>query len=263
MPVDAVTPVDEGSELAAARGGDEQAFERLFEKHRRALHVHCYRLLGSLYDADDALQETALRAWRGIDRFEPRAPFRAWLYRIATNACLRALERRSRTPEPLDLDEAAVARYFQPYPDALLENEVEERESVGLAFVSVMQFLPPRQRAALMLADVLGWPAREVADLLGDSVASVNSALQRARATLERELAAGRLARDHAPASAAAEDRVVKRFVEAWEDVDVAAIIELLADDAILTMPPEPMRFVGRDPIGGFFRTVPADGELE
>src|SRR5262245_29965128 len=138
MPGDAVMPVDEGAVLAAARVGDEQAFERLLEPHRRALHVHCYRLLGSLCDADDALQETSLRAWRGLDSYEPRAPFRSWLYRIATNVCLRAIERRSRVPEPLDPEEAEIAGFFQPFPDRLLETEVEEHEAVGLAFVSVM-----------------------------------------------------------------------------------------------------------------------------
>jgi RNA polymerase sigma-70 factor, ECF subfamily len=251
------------AQLAAARRGDEQAFERLLEPHRRALHVHCYRLLGSLADADDALQETALRAWRGLDGFEPRAPFRAWLYRIATNVCFRAIERRARTPEPLDPDDAVIASYLQPYPDRLLESEVEERESIGLAFVSILQLLPPRQRAALVLRDVLGWSAREVADLLGDSVPSVNSALQRARERLDTERAEGRLAREHAPASSQAEARVLRRFMHAWEAVDVNAIVELLRDDAIMTMPPEPMRFAGAEAIGDFFRTVPADGELD
>lgn len=251
------------AQLVAARTGDEQAFERLLEPHRRALHVHCYRLLGSLADADDALQETVLRAWRGLDGFEPRAPFRAWLYRIATNVCFRAIERRARTPEPLDPDDEAIASYFQPYPDRLLESEVEEREAIGLAFVSVLQLLPPRQRAALVLRDVLGWSAREVADLLGDSVASVNSALQRARDRLAEERAAGRLAREHVPASAEAEARVLQRFMTAWEAVDVDAIVELLRDDAVLTMPPEPMRFAGAEAVGEFFRTVPADGELD
>jgi RNA polymerase sigma-70 factor (ECF subfamily) len=262
MAPDALIPTDEAPLVAAARGGDEHAFERLLEPHRRALHVHCYRLLGSVHDADDALQETALRAWRGLDGYEPRAPFRSWLYRIATNASLRALERRARAPELLSPDEAQIASYFQPYPDRLLESQLEERESIGLAFVSVMQFLPARQRAALVLHDVLGWTAREIADLLGDSVASVNSALQRARVTLEREREAGRLARDHMPASTDAEARVLRRFSEAWDEVDVDALMALLADDAILTMPPEPMRFVGTDAIGEFFRTVPADGDL-
>ena len=259
------TPVDEAALLTAARSGDEQAFERLLAPHRRALHVHCYRLLGSLHDSDDALQETLVRAWRGLGGFEPRATFRAWLYRIATNVCLRAIERRSRAPELLDPDEAEIAAYFQPYPDRLLETDVvaEERESVGLAFVSVMQLLPPRQRAVLVLRDVLGWSAREVADLLGDSVASVNSALQRAREKLEHERAAGRIARDHAPASPDAEARVMRKFLAAWEAVDVDGIVELLAGDAVLTMPPEPMRLTGPRAIGDFFRTVPAEGALE
>jgi RNA polymerase sigma-70 factor, ECF subfamily len=168
-------------------------------------------------------------------------------------------------PEALDLDQAEVAACFQPYPDRLLEPEfaAEERESIGLAFVGAMQFLPPRQRAVLILRDVLAWPAREVADLLEDSVASVNSALQRARATLERERSAGRLARAHAPTSSEAESRAVARFVAAWEAVDVDGILELLADDAVMTMPPESMRLSGIEAIGAFFRTVPAGGALE
>jgi RNA polymerase sigma-70 factor (ECF subfamily) len=263
MVTDTVTPVDQGELLAEARGGDEQAFTRLLEPHRRALHVHCYRLLGSLHDADDALQETALRAWRSVGGFEPRGSLRAWLYRIATNVCLRALERRARRPEVLDPEETAAVAYLQPYPDRLLESEVEERESLGLAFVTVMQLLPPRQRVALVLRDVLGWSAREVAELLGDSVPSVNSALQRAREKLGRERAAGRLARDHAPASSDTEARVVERFLAAWDAVDVDAIVDLLADDAVMTMPPEPLRVVGRREIGDFFRTVPAAGALE
>lgn len=265
MPTSAAVPVDESALLSAARGGDEQAFERLLEPHRRALRVHCYRLLGSLHDADDALQETSLRAWRGLDRFEPRGPFRAWLYRIATNVCLSAIETRARTPEALDPTEAEVASYLQPYPDRLLETDltVEERESVGLAFVSVMQLLPPRQRTVLVLREVLGWSAKEVAELLGYSVASVNSALQRAREKLERERAAGRLARDHAPASPESEARVMQKFIAAWEAVDVDAIVRLLADHAVMTMPPEPMRVAGTRAIGDFFRTVPAAGALD
>ena len=258
-------PADEAALLLAARNGDERAFEGLLEPHRRALRVHCYRLLGSLHDAEDALQETSLRAWRGLDRFEPRGAFRAWLYRIATNVCLRAIDRRARTPEALDPAEADVSSYLQPYPDRLLETDlaVEERESVGLAFVSVMQLLPPRQRAVLVLREVLGWSAKEVADLLGDSVASVNSALQRAREKLDRERAAGRLARDHAPASPQSEARVMQKFIAAWEAVDVDSIVALLADDAVMTMPPEPMRLAGTRAIGEFFRTVPAAGALE
>ncbi len=265
MPVDAASPVDETALLGAARNGDEQAFARLLEPHRRSLRAHCYRLLGSLHDAEDALQETALRAWRSIDSFEPRGPFRAWLYRIATNVCLSAIERRARVPEALDPDEAEVASYLQPYPDRLLDTAlaVEERESLGLAFVSVMQLLPPRQRAVLVLREVLGWSAKEVADILGDSVASVNSALQRAREKLERERAAGRLARDHVPASPESEARLMRKFVAAWEAVDVDAIVALLAEDAVMTMPPEPMRLSGTGAIAEFLRTVPAGGALE
>ena len=265
MAIDAPSPVEERALLAAACAGDEQAFERLLEPHRRALRVHCYRLLGTLHDGEDALQETSLRAWRSLDRFEPRSPFRAWLYRIATNVCLTAIERRARAPEALDPDEAEVASYLQPYPDRLLDTDlaVEERESVGLAFVSVMQLLPARQRAVLVLREVLGWSAKEVADQLGDSVASVNSALQRARERLERERAAGRLARDHAPASPESEARLMRMFVAAWEAVDVDAIVALLAEDAVMTMPPEPMRLAGTQAIAEFLRTVPAEGALE
>jgi len=261
----AAISADEVALLQAARTGDEQAFERLLEPHRRALHLHCYRLLGSLHDADDALQETSLRAWRSLDRFESRAPFRAWLYRIATNVSFRAIERRARIPEALDPEEAEIASYLQPYPDRLLEPTavVEERESIGLAFVTVMQLLPPRQRAVLVLRDVLGWSGTEVADLLGDSIPSVNSALQRARTKLERERAAGRLVRDHAPSSPEAEARVVRKFIAAWEAVDVDGIVALLGGDAVMTMPPEPVRFSGAEAIGDFFRTVPAEGALE
>jgi len=257
--------IDEAAVVALARSGDEQAFERLLDPHRRAIHAHCYRMLGSLHDADDALQETSLRAWRALDRFESRAPFRAWLYSIATNVCLRAIERRARAPEVLDPEEAEIAAYLQPYPDRLLPTDatVEERESMSLAVVSVMQLLPARQRAVLILREVLGWSAAEVAELLGDTVASVNSALQRARATLEKERRAGRFARDHMPVSAEAEQAVVGRFMAAWEAVDVDGLVAVLADDAVMTMPPEPMRLVGIAAIGEFFRTVPAAGALE
>ncbi|HEY4622005.1 MAG TPA: RNA polymerase subunit sigma-70 [Gaiellaceae bacterium] len=257
--------IDEAALVALARSGDEQAFERLLDPHRRAIHAHCYRMLGSLHDADDALQETSLRAWRALDRFESRAPFRAWLYSIATNVCLRAIERRARAPEVLDPEEAEIAAYLQPYPDRLLPTDatVEERESMSLAVVSVMQLLPARQRAVLILREVLGWSAAEVAELLGDTVASVNSALQRARATLEKERRAGRFARDHMPVSAEAEQAVVGRFMAAWDAVDVDGLVAVLADDAVMTMPPEPMRLVGIAAIGEFFRTVPAAGALE
>jgi RNA polymerase sigma-70 factor, ECF subfamily len=226
---------------------------------RRELHLHCYRMLGSLHDADDALQETLLRAWRARDSFEPRAPVRAWAYRIATNVCLTALERRERRKEdPL--------AHLEPFPDRLLagpEADAEAREAVELAFVAAVQLLPPRQRAVLLLRDVLGWSAREAAELLDTSVASVNSALQRARATVEREHREGRVGRAHAPAAGEVERELVRRFVAAWHAADVDAIAALLAEDALLTMPPLPLRVAGREAIGEFLRTRPAGGRLE
>jgi RNA polymerase sigma-70 factor (ECF subfamily) len=248
--------------LTAAAAGDEQAFVQLTAPLRRRLHAHCYRMLGSVHDADDALQETMLRAWRGIGRFEPRAELSSWCYRIATNVCLRMIEQRGRQ------EAAAVDAYLQPYPDALLEpttpaDEAERRETIGLAFVTAMQLLPPRQRAALVLRDVLGWSARETADLLGLSVAATNSALQRARERLERERREGTLARVHRPANERAEATLMQRFVEAWEAVDMERLTALLTGDALMTMPPEVMRFDGPAAIGGFFSTVPMDGHLD
>jgi RNA polymerase sigma-70 factor (ECF subfamily) len=256
----------ERSSLAAAQAGDEHAFVELTSPHRRALHVHCYRMLGSLHDADDAMQETLLRAWRGIGRFEPRAPLAAWLHRIATNVCLRMIEQRR--------DTAAYAyAHLQPYPDRLLEDLAAPdagphdvtslRESVGLAFVAAMQLLPPKQRAVLVLRDALDWPAREVADLLDDSVPAVNSALQRARERLAREHDAGTLARVHASASAEVEAAVMRRFQEAWAAVDIDRIVALLTDDAVLTMPPVDMRVDGAAAIGQFFATEPLGGHIE
>jgi RNA polymerase sigma-70 factor, ECF subfamily len=248
--------------LAAATAGDEEAFVQLTAPLRRRLHVHCYRMLGSVHDADDALQETMLRAWRGIGRFEPRAELSSWLYRIATNVCLRMIEQRGRR------DSASIDAYLQPYPDGLLEpvtpeEEAERRETIGLAFVTAMQLLPPRQRAALVLRDVLGWSAREAADLLGVSVAAANSALQRARDRVESERREGSLARVHRPIDERAEAALMRRFVEAWEAVDIERLTALLADEALLTMPPDVMRIVGPAEIAGFFATVPMDGRLE
>jgi RNA polymerase sigma-70 factor, ECF subfamily len=247
------------SALAAAKAGDEQAFVALTSPHSRRLHLHCYRMLGSLHDADDALQETMLRAWKGLPRFEPRAELSTWLYRIATNVCLRRAEQRAREPVPVDT-------YLQPYPDLLLDDsaepdaEAERREDVGIAFVAALQLLPPKQRAVLVLRDALDWPAKDVAELLDDTVPAVNSALQRARGRLDRERLAGSLLRPHADDAAAA--AVVRRFVAAWDDVDVDAIVSLLAGDALMTMPPVPMRVEGPGAIGDFFRTVPASGDL-
>ena len=234
--------------VASASSGDEQAFVRLTAPHRSSLHAHCYRLLGSLHDADDALQETLLRAWRGIDRFEPRAPLAAWLHRIATNVCLRMLEQRGRNV-------AVVDAHLEPYPQRLVDElpsperephaVVETREAIGLAFIAAMQLLPPKQRAVLVLRDVLDWSAREAADVLGDSPAAVNSALQRARERMRREHEEQSLARIHIPTDSRAEAEAMRRFQTAWEAVDIDGMVALLADDALLTMPPERVRIAG------------------
>jgi RNA polymerase sigma-70 factor (TIGR02960 family) len=267
LSVDLEATASDRSALFAARTGDEQAFVRLTAPHRQPLHRHCYRILGSLHDADDALQETMLRAWRGINGFQPRAPLRSWLYRIATNVCLRMLEQRAREPA------AAVDTHLEPYPDLLLdevaspapgpEESVEERERIGLAFVAAMQLLPPKQRVTVVLRDVLDWSAREVAELLDDTVPAVNSALQRGRDRLERERQERSLLRAHAPANAAEEQRVMRQFQEAWTAVDFDGIVALLSDDALLTMPPEAGRFEGSAQISGFFATAPLDGRLD
>jgi RNA polymerase sigma-70 factor (ECF subfamily) len=248
--------------LPAAAAGDEQAFVQLTAPWRRRLHAHCYRMLGSVHDADDALQETLLRAWQGIARFEPRAELSSWLYRIATNVCLRMIEQRTRR------DAALVAAHLQPYPDALLDpvtpdREVERLETVRLAFVAAMQLLPPLQRAALILRDVLGWSASETAAALDTSIAAVNSALQRARGRVEREHREGTLARVHSPHDRRAETAVMERFVDAWEAVDIDRLASLLAADALMTMPPQPMRFTGATEVAGFFATVPMGGRLD
>jgi RNA polymerase sigma-70 factor, ECF subfamily len=253
--------VGDGKLLASARAGDERAFVDLTSPHRAALHAHCYRLLGSLHDADDALQETMLRAWKGIGSYEPRAPIAAWLYRIATNACLRMLERRGRSGAP--------DRYLEPYPEQLVDGlggpdaVAETRETIGLAFVAAMQLLTPKQRAVLVLREVLDWSAREVAEFFGDSVAAVNSTLQRARERLAREHEAGALVRTHVELDRAAEQRVMRRFQEAWDAVDIEGLVALLADDALMTMPPEAMRVAGAAEIAGFFGSVPLDGRLD
>jgi RNA polymerase sigma-70 factor, ECF subfamily len=266
--------VGEEALLAAVAAGDDSAFRRLTEPHGRALHLHCYRMLGSIHDADDALQETLLRAWRNLDRYEPRGRFGGWLHAIATNVCLSALSRHRREAIPA-ADAGAAAwedslLHLQPYPDRLLDElgsvalgpdaHYELRETVELAFSTAVQLLPPRQRAVLILRDVLGWSAVETAETLGQSVAAVNSALQRARATLERARRLG--ARAHAAGDARERD-VLKRFMEAWDAVDIDGLVRLLKHDALMTMPPVPTHVAGADAIGEFFATVPAEGRLE
>jgi len=222
------------------------------EPERGALHLHCYRMLGSVHDADDALQETLLRAWRSLDRFEPRAPFGAWLHRVATNVCLTMLAGRRRRPEVPVADTGEDAwnerlLHLQPYPDRLLD-DLETRETVELAFVTAAQLLPPKQRAVLILRDVLGWPAKDVAELLGDSVNSVNSALQRARAGMREHLPAERQDWTGGEEDAGTRE-LVRRYTDASVATDVAAIAALLGDDVRCSMPPTPGLYVGRDTV--------------
>jgi RNA polymerase sigma-70 factor (TIGR02960 family) len=230
---------------------DEQAFALLIEPHRRALHLHCYRMLGSLHDADDAVQETMLRAWKGSDRYEPRAQLTTWLHAIATNVCLTAIARRRARPAEVIED----LEHLQPYPERLLDDLVE-RETVELAFIAAIQLLSPKQRAVLILRDVLGWSAKETAEALEDSVAAVNSALQRARVGLEGT-------RRQVPAPSERERALVKQFMTAWDAVDIDGLVALLSEDALMTMPPERMRVAGARAIGDFFGSVPQGGRLE
>jgi RNA polymerase sigma-70 factor (TIGR02960 family) len=256
--------------LALAREGDEEAFRRLTEPHRRELHVHCYRIVGSIQDAEDLVQETLLAAWRGLERFDGRASLRAWLYRIATNRCLNALRDSARRPQralPEPREMPAPTRWaepvwLQPYPDVLLEElpdtspgpetRYETREAIELAFIVGLQHLPPRQRAALVLRDVLGFRTGEVATMLDTSEASVKGALQRARATLGAHSAP----RDRAPIAGSADERaLVGRFADAVEGGDIDALVQLLTEDAWVTMPPAPHQYQGRAAIATFLRS--------
>ncbi|GAA1033591.1 sigma-70 family RNA polymerase sigma factor [Virgisporangium ochraceum] len=253
--------------VAAARRGDSAAFQELVAPHLRALHLHGYRMLGSYHDAEEALQETLLRAWRSFGGYEGRAPLRHWLYRITTTTCLKMINRRTRDP----ITNAADVAWLQPYPDANLDELADadadpaaiadRRESVALAFVAALQHLPGTQRAALILREVLGWPAQQVADLLDTSVPAVNSALQRARATVAIMNAAG-TTRPGRP-SPLDERRVVEAGIRAWNDCDIPALAALLRDDVTLTMPPQTLRILGRAAVAEFFATVPADGHLD
>ena len=259
--------------LALARTGDEAAFGALTEPHRRELHVHCYRLLGSVQDAEDLVQETLLAAWRGLGDFEGRSSLRSWLYRIATNRCLNALRASSvrpqgdpgaMMPDAPEPTRRAEPIWLQPYPDAMLDEladraagpdaRYETKEAVGLAFVSGLQRMAPQQRAVLVLRDVLGFRAAEVADMLTITEASVTSALQRARAALEG--APERPGGAALPASAA--DRaLVARFGDAFELGDIDAIVGLLTEQTWIRMPPEPHEYQGRAAIADFLRTRP------
>ncbi len=257
--------------IGRARSGDADAFGELTEPYLRELQVHCYRMLGSFADAEDALQDTLLAAWQGLGGFEGRASIRTWLYRIATNRCLNALRAASRRPakqwdvpkvdppEPTRLGEVV---WLEPFPDTLLagtaglplgpEARYEQTESISLAFVTALQVLPPRQLAVLILRDVLGFHAGEVAGLLDTTTESVNSALKRARASLQRRLLPAAGAEPAPAAGSPAEDVIVAKFVSAWESADVDALIALLTDDVFMSMPPMPLEYQGRDVVARF-----------
>ena len=261
--------------IARARAGDDEAFRELTESYRRELQVHCYRMLGSLQDAEDVLQDTLLAAWQGLEGFEERASIRTWLYRIATNRCLNALRSASRRPakewdipqvEPPEPTRLGEVVWLEPYPDALLEGAVttplgpearyQQTEAISLAFVTALQLLPARQRAVLILREVLGYNANEVADLLESTVDSINSALKRARANLRHGLPPT-ADRERPPSpDSPAERALVADFVRAWESGDVDALVALLTADVSVSMPPIPLEYHGRDEVARFVASV-------
>jgi len=264
--------------LARAQAGDGEAFAQLVEPYRRELQVYCYRVLGSLADAEDALQDTLLSAWQGLARFEGRAALRTWLYRVATSRCLDALRSARRRPpvteppaqmrglEPPEPTRLGELLWLEPYPDALMEGladtapgpeaRYETMESVSLAFITALQLLPPRQRAALILRDVLGFHASEAASMLDASEESVTSALKRARATLERHQRSAAPREPAPPPGSAAEQQLVDRLTRAFETADVGGIVALLTEDVWMTMPPLPLEYSGRELAGQFLRAT-------
>ncbi len=266
--------------ISRARAGDGAAFRELTEPYRRELLVHCYRMLGSLQDAEDALQDTLLAAWQGLAGFEGRASIRTWLYRIATNRCLNALRSASRRParewnmlevEPPEPTRLGEVVWLEPFPDALLnegaidvplgpEARHEQTEAISLAFVTALQVLPPRQLAVLILRDVLGFHANEVADMLDSTVESVNSALKRARANLQRQKPPT-AEREPAPASdSPAEQALVAKFVRAYESGDLDALVALFTDEISISMPPIPLEYQGREVVARLFASIFSSG---
>ncbi|RPJ12842.1 MAG: sigma-70 family RNA polymerase sigma factor [Actinobacteria bacterium] len=265
--------------ITRARAGDGEAFRELTEPYRRELQVHCYRMLGSFQDAEDALQDTLLAAWQGLEGFEGRASIRTWLYRIATNRCLNARRSASRRPakewdiaeyEPPQPTRLGEIVWLEPFPDALLEGVMdvplgpearyEQAESISLAFVTALQVLPPRQLAVLVLRDVLGFHANEVADMLDSTIDSVNSALKRARAGLQRRLPSI-AEREPAPApDSPSEQAIVAEFVRAYESGDLDDLVALLTDDVFLSMPPFPLEYEGRDVVARFYASMIGSG---
>jgi RNA polymerase sigma-70 factor (ECF subfamily) len=273
--------VEERGLLEAARRGDEAAYGRLVEPHRAELHAHCYRMLGSVHDAEDALQDALLRAWRGLAKFEGRSSLRSWLYRIATNTSLNLIEKRPKRVLPVDYGPAADPHdgpgeplvesvWVEPYPDERLgledgfaapEARYEQREAVELAFIAALQHLPPNQRAALILREVLGFSAKEVADTLDTTTASVNSALQRARKTVDDRLPEQS---QQATLRALGDDglrEVVDGYVDAWDRGDVETVVSMLTEDATFAMPPMSTWFGGHDEIATFLAGWPLSGD--
>jgi RNA polymerase sigma-70 factor (TIGR02960 family) len=264
--------------ISRARAGDGSAFRELTEPYHRELQVHCYRMLGSFQDAEDALQDTLLSAWQSLGGFEGRASLRTWLYRIATNRCLNARRSASRRPakewdvphvEPPEPTRLGEVVWLEPFPDTLLEGAIhgplgpearyEQTESISLAFVTALQVLPPRQVAVLILRDVLGLHANEVADMLDSTVDSVNSALKRARASLQRRRP---LSGDPDPptSDSSSEDAIVAKFVRAYESADLDALVALLTDDVFVSMPPMPFEYEGRDAVARFCASIFGSG---
>ena len=267
--------------LEAARGGGEDAYRGLVEPYQKELHAHCYRMLGSVHDAEDALQETLLRAWRGLPRFEARSSLRSWLYTIATNTCLNAIERRPKRVLPIDYGPATDPHvgpgeplvesvWIEPYPDENLgledglagpEARYEQRESVELAFVAALQHLPANQRAVLIMREVLGFSAREVAESLETSTASVNSALQRARKTVDERLPEQSQQATLRSLGDEAVRELVDRYLDAWERCDVKAFASMLAEDATFAMPPLASWYQGREAIAQWAASWPMSGD--
>jgi RNA polymerase sigma-70 factor (TIGR02960 family) len=265
--------------ISRARAGDGEAFRELTEPYRRELQVHCYRMLGSFQDAEDALQDTLLAAWQGLGGFEGRASIRTWLYRIATNKCLNSLRSANHRPakewdlpqvEPPEPTRLGEVVWLEPFPDALLEGAIdvplgpearyEQTESISLAFVTALQVLPPRQLAVLILRDVLGFHANEVADMLDSTVESVNSALKRARANLQRRQPPTDEGEPAPAPDSPAEQALVAKFVRAYESGDTDGLVALFTDDISISMPPIPLEYEGRDVVTRLFASIFGSG---
>jgi RNA polymerase sigma-70 factor (ECF subfamily) len=274
-------PTSEDRLLEAARGGDEAAFAGLIKPYERELHAHCYRMLGSAFDADDALQDATLRAWKALKRFEGRSSLRSWLYTIATNTCLTQIQRRPKRVLPIDYGGATdpltgpgqpvtETVWIEPYPDTDLEDGLlgpeatyEQRESIELAFIAALQHLPATQRAVLILREVLGFSAKETAEALDTTVASVNSALQRARASIDERVGDQSQQKTLRALGDDEIEEIVKTFVDAWERNDVEAVVSMLTEDAAISMPPLASWFGPKPEFEAFLRRFPMSGQIK